>query len=337
MISKKLKLTLVLCAILTLAPLAARADVQPLPDFRHICLTMANGAFYDDSVILGPTYDRACTPIAWEQYYYKHDGGGLNELHITADLAQPYGTVTEFPAEEQSGAFYITNTGGRGYTQEAVLLVSVNAASLPANFGVRIQSSGYELEINPDQTIARSTYNPAAIDETFTAEDFANYGYGPQTWKPSNVALFPLWYGQDTSDATTESLLLFIDLGVGALKTGIIPEATDNGAARVDFTFTNLPGLAAFNVLGYGVYTNQGQGISWTNDTRTGVTYPSSITVLPPPPPEPPQGWEPAAQAATIPGADRQGSHAANVLFMILVPAGLVTASKLAVRRFRSR
>ena len=58
---------------------------------------------------------------------------------------------------------------------------------------------------------------------------------------------------------------MFIDLKVGALKQGVFPGLTDNGAAKVEYTFHNLPGRAAFNVYGWRLAAVQEQGISWTN------------------------------------------------------------------------
>ncbi|MEW6440512.1 MAG: nitroreductase [bacterium] len=332
MLSRKVQWTLVFCAMLALAPLAARADV--LPDYHHICLDMANGAFYDDSDI-GPP-DRACRPIAYEQYYHKFDGGGLNEVHITTDPAVPLGDV--YVSDAQSGTFYVTDTGGKGYMDEVLLLVSVNAESLPPDFSLRIQSSGYVITTNSSQVVTSAEFDANALDQTFTADDFADYGYGPQSWKPEGSAGYPLWFGQNVSDPATSSLLLFIDLNVATVKEATLlpldPDPQNKGAAKITYTFAGLPGLAAFNVYGFTFYSNAGQGISWTN--KTADTGSSGLTVNPPPPD--PGGWDvPDAQAATVPGADGQGSHAANVLFMILVPAGLVTISKVTVRLFRNR
>jgi len=325
MASRELRLTIVLCAIMGFAPFAVQADV--LPNYHHLCLDMANGATYDDSGVL----NRDCDPIANEQYYHKQDGPGLNELHITTDLLQPNGAAYE--SDDQSGTFYITNTGSRGYADEVILLVSINVSSIPSDFSLHIQSSGYEITTNSSQQIVVYAFKPDALDQTFTTQDFTDYGYGPQTWRPASTALFPLWYGQDPNTSSTSSLLLFIDLNVASVKADKIVGATYDGAARVDFTFTGLPGLAAFNVYGFTFYSNQGQGISWTNDTSSTSATPSGYTVNPSEP-----GWDvPAAEAAAIPGADTNGSHAANVLFMILVPAVLVTVGKVSLGLVRKR
>lgn len=326
MASRELRLTIVLCAIMGFAPFAVQADV--LPNYHHLCLDMANGATYDDSGVL----NRDCDPIANEQYYHKQDGPGLNELHITTDLLQPNGAAYE--SDDQSGTFYITNTGSRGYADEVILLVSINASSIPSDFSLRIQSSGYEITTNSSQQIVAYAFKPDALDQTFTADDFINDGYGPQTWRPASTALFPLWYGQDPNSSSTSSLLLFIDLNVASVKAGKIVGATYDGAARVDFTLTGLPGLAVFNVYGFTFYSNQGQGISWTNDTSSTSATPSGYAVNPPPEPT----WTvPAAQAATSSSGGTNGSHAANVLFMILVPAVLVTAGKVSLGLVRKR
>lgn len=288
-----------------------------LPNYHHVCLDMANGAFYDDSGVSG----RDCDPVAYEQYYHKHDGGGLNEIHLTTDVLQPNGDI--YVSDEQSGTFYVTNTGGaRGYVDEAILLVSINADAVAPNLKLRIQSSGYEIVTNSLQQIVSYTYVPDALDQTFTAQDFTDFAYGPQTWKPSGSALYPLWFGQDVSDPSTASLLLFVDLNVASVKSGKIPGATNDGAARVDFTFTGLTDLAAFNVYGFTFYSSQGQGISWTNQTSGDGS--SGMTINPPP------AWGAAeAQASSGSAMGTSGSEMANILFMFMLPVGLVTSWKL--------
>ncbi len=319
--------------LLAMAILPALVHSEVLPTYRHICLDMANGAFYDDSAIIGSYYDRACTPIAFEQYYHKFDGGGLNEIHLTMDLNQPLGDV--YNLDNPSGTFYITDTGGKGYVDEAILLVSINADSLPPEFSLRIRSSGYEIVTNSSQVITDSTYKPDALDWTFTADDFADYGYGPQTWKPAGVADYPLWSGQDVNDSSTASLLLFIDLNVASVKAGMITGAENDGAAKVAYTFTGLPGTAAFNIYGFNFYSSQGQGISWSNDTDGSSSGgPSGLTVNP----QASGGWGVAeAEAASGSAAGKTGNPAANVLLAVLLPVALVTGWKLLSGRCRVR
>ncbi|MEN6341436.1 MAG: PKD domain-containing protein, partial [Methanospirillum sp.] len=245
---------------------------------RHIFIAPSNGAKYD---LDGPLYGGPNGT-----YYIKADGGGLNELHVTNDVASPYGQVTSTNAT--SGTFWVTNTGGRGFDDDIVLLVSVQG-DLPDDFGVHVKSSGYTWTPGPvvNQVPSPVTYVEGAVNETFTKADFA---YGPQTWKPGPGDLYtpslPLWTGQSIADQSTASRLLFIDLKVGNLYPAKVPaagsSAIDNGGAKVEFSFTNLSSTAAFNAYGWCLAANQAQGISWTN--RVEGTGNSGYRVTPPAP-----------------------------------------------------
>jgi len=267
-------------------PIAA-SSLAPLPAPRHIFFEVANDAGvkynWDGAAYGGPD----------KTYYIKADGGGLNELHITNDAAVPAGQVAS--SEEQSGVLWITNTGGRGYHDNVILLVSVNG-TMPDDFAMQIRSSGYNWTPAPPGAYSPEppsdySYIDGAVDEVFTKDDFI---YGPQTWKPGPgdpvTPSLPLYYGQDIGDQSAASYLMFIDLNVGNLKNGVFSGATltDNGGAKVEFSFTNLTTLAAFNAYGWCSAANQGQGISWTNrvsaDGSSGYTV-TGVPYVPPPAP----------------------------------------------------
>ncbi|HIH03279.1 MAG TPA: hypothetical protein HA263_05330, partial [Methanoregulaceae archaeon] len=212
-------------------------------------------------------------------YYIKADGGGLNELHITNDPAVPYGRVTTTAAA--SGSLYVTNTGERGFGDDIVLLVSVRGP-IPDDFVLHVKSSGYGWTPAPS-----GAYTPlpptdyhrveGGVDETFTKADFV---YGPQTWKPSPGDLVvpsqPLYYGQDMTDPSTAEYLIFVDLRAGTMFPSKFPGAAlvDDGAAKVEYSFTNLTTRAEFNGYGWCSAANQAQGISWTNP-NSGVAAPA--------------------------------------------------------------
>ncbi len=89
----------------------------------------------------------------------------------------------------------------RAYEDEVILLVAVNG-TIPDDFSLRITSDGFTWTPNPVSNQPPSlddvTYQPVALDETFTREDFI---YGPQIWKPTgNEADYPIYAGQDLSD-----------------------------------------------------------------------------------------------------------------------------------------
>jgi hypothetical protein len=208
-----------------------------LPDHQHITVAMANGG----------------------AKYVKFDAFGLNALHITTSPLSPDGQTTN--SDAQSGTFYLTDTGGRGYTDDGVLLVAVRE---PVNddLRLRIRSSGYTWTPNPDEIALPDevSYADGAIDATFTKSDFI---YGPQDWKPSSVAGYPLYAGQGGGN---RYLLMFVDLRAGMIgSNGTSSGLTDGGAIRLHYSFENLDTFAAFNIYGWCLNSNQGAGISWTN------------------------------------------------------------------------
>ncbi|WP_236610359.1 PKD domain-containing protein [Methanosphaerula palustris] len=239
--------------------------VAPLSAIRHIFINTANGVKYN--------YDGATYGGPNNTYYVKADGGGLNELHLTNDANVASGQVTTTGA--QNGTFYVTNTGGRGFDDDIILLVSVKGP-IPDNFGIHLTSNGYVWT-----PAAAGAYNPTAptdssyvtgIDQTFSKADFI---YGPQTWKPGPhqgsadlvTPYLPLYTGQDINDASTAQYLMFVDLKAGNVKQGVIPSATlNNGALKVDYSITNLSTRADFNGFAWANASNQGQGITWTNN-----------------------------------------------------------------------
>jgi hypothetical protein len=248
-------LVIVLLVVIGFSP----ATAAPLTSNRHIFFNVANdaGVKYnvDGSAYGGPS----------NTYYIKADGGGLNELHITNDASSSAVNGQPTTTSAQSGTFYVTNTGGRGFDDTIVLLLSVQDP-IPDDFAVHIKSSGYTWTPSSVKNQAPTTYTylTGAVDETFTKADFI---YGPQNWKagPGSTGL-PLFVGQDLTDLSTNSHLMFVDLKVGNLKGANFAGVTDYGASKVEYTFTNLDTSAAFNGYGWCLNANQGQGISWTNN-----------------------------------------------------------------------
>jgi len=260
---------------------AATADssmnTTNLTNNRHVFINVSNdnGVKYDTdgSVYSGPN----------NTYYIKADGGGLNELHITNDsgTSSTYGQVTVINATStsSSGVFYITNTGGRGYTDDMILLISVEGP-IPDNFSIKLTSSGYTWTVT-GTTPTNYTYT-TGVNETFTKSDFQ---YGATVYKPGPGALgtwsLPLYYGQNTSDSSTSSYLMFVDLYLGTLKGTNFPGLIDNGAVKVEYTITGLTSTAAFNIYGWTGASNQGQGISWTNRVQDSGSSGYSVNYTP--------------------------------------------------------
>jgi len=224
-----------------------------LPDYNNIFVKVAND--------LGVKYNA----FGNNTYNIRFEGinRGLNALHISTDPAANYGQVTV--SENQSGIFYATDSGGKGYEDEIILMVAVNG-TIPDDFALRIKADGYTWTPNPLSNRAPSlenvTYQPVSLDEVFTKDDFI---YGPQIWKPTgNEADYPIYAGQDMTDTENTFRIMFVDLNAGVLRPN---EALENrGAVRINYAFENLESFAAFNVYGYCKNSNNGDDmVAWTN------------------------------------------------------------------------
>jgi PKD repeat protein len=260
---------------------ATAAAVEPLPSNRHIFINVANpdGVKYnlDGARYGGPD----------NTYYIKADGGGLNELHISTDpVGADRGQVTS--TSTLKGTFYITNTGGRGYDNDIILLVSV-VGELRDDISLHLKSSGYNW--TPATPGAYTPSTPPTdyefvngIDLTLHKSDFI---YGMHTAKPGPGGDgetpqwdLPLYYGQNVNDASTASYLMFVDLDVGNLYPLKFPGVSlvDGGAVKVEYEFTNMTTIAAFNGYGWCSAANQDQGISWTNPNSGSTASGYSVT-----------------------------------------------------------
>ncbi|MEN6517880.1 MAG: PKD domain-containing protein [Methanospirillum sp.] len=254
-----------------------------MPASRDVNLLVSNaaGARFDDYG--NDTYNFFNTGQSATQ--------GLNALHITTDpVATEYGQVTA--SGSQSGTFYLSDTGGRGWDDDGVLLLAVNG-TVPDDFRVRIRAGGYTWTPVPTgsyPTFAGVTYNAAALDETFTKDDFL---YGPQTWRPCAGAnnYYPIFNSQNMADAANTFSIAIVDLNAGILGGGTRGQASfagqtlsNNGAIRVDYTLENLETFAAFDAYAYTVSSNQGQGIRWTNRLSEAGASGFSVTGVAPPP-----------------------------------------------------
>ncbi len=247
-------------------------SVGTLPGYTNISVRCANDA--------GIRYDAAGNGT----YYINGNGGGLNAVHISTDLTVSSGQVTVSP--NQSGTFYVTDTGGRGYQDEVVLLLAING-TLPDDFSTRIRTSGYSwMPSTAAPASGAYTYQVTALDETFTKSDFI---YGPQSWKPQGSdAIYPILFREDLNDSVNQFQLAFIDTRAGLLGTNHVDFAslTDKGAVKVEYSFTNLSGYAAFNLYAWNNATTQGQGMGWTN--RVSGDGSSGYSVIPSPGLKPP-------------------------------------------------
>jgi len=224
----------------------------PLPSYNQIEISVANDA--------GTRFDYS----GRDTYYINFTGGGLNALHIASTPSDRAGA--DLATASSSGTFYVTDSGGKKYDSEIILLVSIVAPSqggIPSDLSFTISASGYQLVMNGStDTVLDRTYVSPSLSEEFFVSDFI---YGAQLWKPSSAANQPLWISEDMLDSNNNSMLMFIDLNVGidSQGTGLI----DEGQARVDFSIQN-PQRAALEIMvnAYGYRENVG-AIGWSNQT----------------------------------------------------------------------
>lgn len=208
-------------------------------------------------------------------------GGGLNALHIsngTPNYLGLYCFGEPTSTSDQSGTFYITTTGGRGYQDDDFLCVAVNG-TIPDEFRLHIVATGCQWT---PSTAARTipdaiTYNATTLDEWFTKDDLI---YGPQTWRPAAGTTYPLYYGQNVSDTSNQFRMMFIDLNGGIL--------TDY-PMKVQYEFQYMNTSASFDVYGYAQHpdTDVYYVNSWTNCLTKAVGdnsgwYVSGVPLEPP-------------------------------------------------------
>lgn len=251
-----------LVSVMMMSTIALPVAADELSDNHHIYIPMANTARFND--------------YGNNTYYFKFDGGGLNALHISDDYNSEAGQVTQ--STQTSGTFFFTDTGGRGYDDDAILMIAVNG-TIPENFRITINSSGYQW-LPTDGTIPdEEAVEKYEFGEIFDSGDFLNNI--SQIWKPYTTAGYPIFYGQNMSDTGNTFQLMFVDLNVGILGNNVsYADTLDNhGAVMVNYTIENAPDFLAFDAYAYCFISNQSQGVSWTN--RVSGTGSSGWTVIP--------------------------------------------------------
>jgi PKD repeat protein len=264
-------LTMLSCLLLCIVlPCPVQAGL--LPAYNNIYVHVANDA--------GTKYNTYQNNTYWINF--AGAGRGLNAHHITVDpVAAPYGQATT--TTNQSGVFYIKDTGGTGFDNDVILMISANG-TIPDNFRIHIRTSGYNWTPDPGNevkpTMSQINYVNGAVDETFTKADLI---YGPQTWKPSGETTpFPIYEGQDMTDSLNTFQIMFVDAYAGdlGLNSGL-SGLTDTGALKVEYTIENMPGSVAFNSYAWCRHSNIGEFIiGWTNNLFGGHNGDSGYNVL---------------------------------------------------------
>ncbi|WP_321506269.1 hypothetical protein [uncultured Methanoregula sp.] len=263
-------IALLLFVAIVIVPVAA--DPQ-WPGYQKIYITPENGIRFDK--------------VGNGTYYFKLTGGGLNALHITNDpINATEGQVTT--TTSQTGHFWITDTGGRAYDDDAILFVAVNGSDNSA-FSVTITSSGYNWTPTGDgllPPIGTIAYKASALNNVqFTSANFAHVsGTDVNTyWRPSTASYYPVFSGENIADTTNNNFnFIPIDLKIGIIGTSANStyngSLIDHGATRIDYTIDNIPydGVVAFNAYAWCNQSNQGQAVSWTNAVNKSTQGPST-------------------------------------------------------------
>ncbi|GAB6056716.1 hypothetical protein JCM15415_20320 [Methanobacterium movens] len=260
--NKYISVLLICAAILIFCGSAAATVTEQtvIPNNNNVNLTVAN----DNGARMNNSENDSYS------FYPGSGSGGLNALKIT-DNSTDSNTGKVVFTDSQSGTFYLTYTGGKGYADAGILMVAING-TLPDNFQLKIDASGYQWipAINGlPPLFADITFNPSTVNETFLKSDFS---YGPQTWKPYWSANYPLYEKQNMSDTANTFSIMFIDLYAGLLRSsGYSETLNDLGMIKINYEFLNLPlgSLAAFNGYAYSEYGEVQPGVFWTNRVNT--------------------------------------------------------------------
>jgi len=267
---------LLLFVAIAVVPVAADT---PWPGYQKIYVKPENGIRFDK---VGGTGNGT--------YYFKLEGGGLNALHISNDpINATFGQVTT--TTSTTGHFWMTDTGGRGFDDDAILLVGVNGTP-DTDFKVHITSSGYTWAptgvVNQLPAIGDISYTTSAVNNAqFTTANFTKFSGDPVNtyWRPSTSSYYPVVSGEYMPDTTNNNFKFIpVDLKVGIIGTNANStyngSLTDHGAARIDYVIEGMPfdGVVAFNAYAWCNQSNQLQGVSWTNAVNKSTDGPGSNT-----------------------------------------------------------
>lgn len=210
--------------------------------------------------------------------------GGMNAVHISNSYSSPYGQCNAITGETE-GEFFITDTGGRGYQDNIILLIGVasddseDGWSDRMNTEINIDAAGYSWTPHNVVNEGPSPGEPVwtTTDVTVTSADYATDAEGGvyQNWKFAPNPNFPWYCGQNPSLTTPAYLFNWTAVD---LKMGLVPNTslTNNGMIKVNYTLNNNNGFnsentkIAFNVYAYNRYTSQGWNQTlWLNRVNT--------------------------------------------------------------------
>jgi hypothetical protein len=239
----------------------------------------------DDSWILEPGHSPSFTihtvnggdyTIAF--YYARNDATtgeliarGMNSLHFELD-GQNTGHLV---SEQTSGSFNLQNTGDDRTFQDVLLLVAIDASSLPADFSMYLN-------------LADPNYDPAdpnTMDPSFIfyGDDFGYYdpnALGYDTGRPSGYYSATSPSSDPVSYEFERGMITIVAIG----NAYLVP---NYGTISIDYSFVNLPTRAVFSVyaedpvLSYIRHTNRAFLDDYNTDPRNVISTFKVLRVIP--------------------------------------------------------
>lgn len=220
------------------------------------------------------------------------DYDGINALHISYDpVNAPAGDINE--SGNLAGTFYVTDTGGRKFQDDIVLLAAVNSTN--EEISIKLNCSGYQWDLTGEGFAPPQDdvdFNYSALNGSFSNSDYAKNGDEDdvfQNWKPGvhgigDVGDYPIFDG-----SSDNCYLLFVESNVGTFNNGT--SLLNNGSVRVDYSISGLDSdeTVVFNAYAWNNMTRKtngalkfdNPGIRWTNNV-TGTTESSVWRVTAP-------------------------------------------------------
>lgn len=265
-----------------IAPVAA----DPLPSFCNVNISVENIKYNDTSK--GDAGDGTYN------FYVGRcaAGGGLNAFHITNStdmVSATNGTLDHFvnPALPSTKSFYLSDTGGRGYEDEAILLIAVNGSSEEDPFSITLNASGYHWVPNAsgsapiESEAIASGYISRSLYATYTEANYTKYDgtLVTQNWRPSGNPSggYPLFSQESLTNEPSDYHLIFVDLNVSVLGTNMYNTSfrnnmTDQGMPKITYTINTItnssqPVRVSFDAYAWIQGPNGGfvRQIGWTN------------------------------------------------------------------------
>jgi len=252
------KLSAIVAALLVVTLGTSAWGFYTYPSNKHIFLKTENTARYhdDETTYNYPAAADYEAGYVNKAYYGKFDGGGLNALHITNTLSNRLGqnTTINTTTGSASGTFYITDTGGKGYDDDIILLVSVKpdaSGNIPSTLSLNVTATGPVFPQGQPASAVTTTQPTVTMGP-------GNFHFNKLGYKPAPGTGFtvPLYYNY-----TTQEYQGYIDLKVG--QVGSTQDVT------VNYSVSGMTTHMTFNAYAWMKTSNQGQGVSWTNDTAS--------------------------------------------------------------------